>query len=308
MKQPTTHEQPVPQHSDGSAAKKQEAQAIQFLNQHRNAMIAGVVVAFAIVMGLVFYLNQQSRREREATLELFNGETVEDFTAVAEKYSSTTSGGYAIYMAGEAALAEGNPDQALELLRSFVQSQPKDELVPAAQFAIGKALENKDATDEALAQYQSVVASYPQSFITPEAQLGIARCFELKGELELARQTYNTIIADYGNKLWAQQADQRLQKIGLAAAPADVTSADTESEVEPEAVEPAAAEPAAETEIAPASETESEPDTSPAETPEESTPEESTPADAPAEVEADNTEVAPEEVPSENPAPPVPQE
>ena len=81
VKQPTTHEQPVPQHSDGSAAKKQEAQAIQFLNQHRNAMIAGVVVAFAIVMGLVFYLNQQSRREREATLELFNGETVEDFTA-----------------------------------------------------------------------------------------------------------------------------------------------------------------------------------------------------------------------------------
>ncbi len=66
-------------------------------------------------------------------------------------------------MAGEAALAEGNPDQALELLKSFVQDHPKDELVPSAQFAIGKALENKDA---AMKPWLSTKASSPP---TPKA-------------------------------------------------------------------------------------------------------------------------------------------
>jgi tol-pal system protein YbgF len=85
----------------------------------------------------------------------------------------------------------------VQSLRGFVNKDPKNELVPGAQYWIGEAYYSQRRYNEAILAYNEILVGWPKSERVPAALLRQAAAFAELGDKIDARLILQKLISDH---------------------------------------------------------------------------------------------------------------
>jgi len=86
------------------------------------------------------------------------------------------------------------PDRALAILTVFPSKYDSTEILPQANFWIGKILETKELPDSALRQYDHVMRTFPRSAVLPKVYLALGNIYFFKENYDEAVKYYRLIV------------------------------------------------------------------------------------------------------------------
>ena len=193
--------------------------------------VAGGVVAIAILAGgyTLWYKPKQDEKRRSEFESIFfalvNQEGAEHpdpeaFRGVANQaaafsktWSGTPAAAHALIVRGNALMASGEFDAAIEAYRGVVRSYPKEFFAPFAQYRIGIVMEEKNDFDGALTAYQELQKRWPGHFLVPQAKISEGMVHELKGEMDAARVAYEAVEDGFPESPWSRKAEERLVRL-----------------------------------------------------------------------------------------------
>lgn len=170
--------------------------------------VAGVVVVFGLIWG---WQEHQSAYIEEAYAAFGRAQTVQEYTAVAERYADTEVAVKASFAAARRLFEEDDYDGALEGFTAFLAAHPRSALASSAMLGRAYALEAAGRPDEA----QPVFVELAERFLASplriaEAWIGAARCAEAQGLVSQARTFYENALAQDTDSIFGEQARQAL--------------------------------------------------------------------------------------------------
>jgi predicted negative regulator of RcsB-dependent stress response len=190
--------------------------------EHRNTLIIAGVVALALLAGGAYWWKQAKAKDEQASVALgsalrtYNaplrsaGQPLppdmksfanakerseaaqKEFQKVADDYSSTRNGKYALYLSAITAMESGDSKKGEETLKKVADGSEKD-LSALAKFALASlyASQNKDA--DAVKYYRDVIQADAHTVPKITAQLELASYYEGKNNPTEAVKIYEEI-------------------------------------------------------------------------------------------------------------------
>ncbi len=199
----------------------------EFIIKNQNALIVGVLVVLAVVLGYFGYQKyilepktQDAQEQIYAAQQFFEADSLDKalfgdgnhlgFVDIADEYSSTKPGKLANYYAGVAFLKKGDFDKAIDYLSKF---DADDELVaPMAKGAIGDAYLEKGDQNKAVSQYLKAATMRDNDFTSPLFYFKTAQTYELMGNYENALANYQKIHDKYPNSKYGNTIDKYIAR------------------------------------------------------------------------------------------------
>jgi TolA-binding protein len=186
------------------------------------AGLAVIVIALAAFGGYRFYIE---RRDTAAAEMMTSAKTARDYQELIAKYpdAPATAGSYLLLAAAQR--SEKKFSEANATLQTFIDKNPKHELVTTAYMAIAANLESLGKPDEALATYQRIATEHSDSFNAPLALFSEVPLLKAKNQTAEARHVCETILTQYRESYIAAEAARQLRMMHAsepapAAAPA----------------------------------------------------------------------------------------
>ena len=204
---------------------------VYFYNQNKAAVIGGglgIILAIGLVIGYVFYSNQQSqeaevllgiaeqalmRGDIEGALYGDDEEFTLGFVQIARNYGRTSSGNLANYYAAIAEFELGNYDEALAFIERF--SPPRGILGVAPIAMQANILMELGRYEEAARTFERAANWDVNSSTTPNHLFQAAQAYMEAENNQRAIQHLETILVDYPN---SQQATRAQRMLGMIAA------------------------------------------------------------------------------------------
>lgn len=118
------------------------------------------------------------------------------------------------YRAGLTQYQRGDTQKAVQTLRAVVNKNPKNELVPYAQYWIGESYYGQGKYNEAILAYNEVLVGFPKSDRVPAAMLRQASAFAEMGDKIDARLILKKLTEQYPGTPEAARAKQMLLSMG----------------------------------------------------------------------------------------------
>ncbi|MFN8599488.1 MAG: tol-pal system protein YbgF [Candidatus Binatia bacterium] len=118
------------------------------------------------------------------------------------------------YRAGLTQYQRGDTQKAVQTLRAVVNKNPKNELVPYAQYWIGESYYGQGKYNEAILAYNEVLVGFPKSDRVPAAMLRQASAFGEMGDKIDARLILKKLTEQYPQTPEAARAKQMLLSMG----------------------------------------------------------------------------------------------
>ncbi len=101
------------------------------------------------------------------------------------------------YQRGLQLYREGQTEQAIQILRGFVNKNPKSDLADNAQFWLGEAYYSRGDYNRAIIELNEVLLKHPQGDQIPGALLSLATAFANSGDRIDARLILQKLISDH---------------------------------------------------------------------------------------------------------------
>ena len=184
-----------------------------FWDEYQSKIILAAVMLVVVVGGFMAYQVASTRKIVNAQAALAQAVSVEQLQAVVKDYSGTAAAGNASLLLAGKLRDEKKYDEALAVLREFVDKNPAHPLAGGGLLSIGATLEAQGKVDEALQTYQSIGTKYNDSYSAPLALLAQANIQRAKGKNAEARLSYESIVSLYPESMLAQQAMQEMKML-----------------------------------------------------------------------------------------------
>jgi tol-pal system protein YbgF len=118
------------------------------------------------------------------------------------------------YRAGLTQYQRGDTQKSVQTLRAVVNKNPKNELVPYAQYWIGEGYYSQGKYNEAILAYNEVLVGFPKSDRVPSALLRQASAFAELGDKIDARLILQKLISEHPSSPEAASATKQLLALG----------------------------------------------------------------------------------------------
>jgi tol-pal system protein YbgF len=118
------------------------------------------------------------------------------------------------YRAGLTQYQRGETQKAVQTLRAVVNKNPKNELVPYAQYWIGESYYSQGKYNEAILAYNEVLVGFPKSDRVPAALLRQASAFAELGDKIDARLILQKLVSEHPQSPEAARAKKQLLALG----------------------------------------------------------------------------------------------
>ncbi len=105
---------------------------------------------------------------------------------------------------------EGQTEQAIRVLREFVNANPKSDLADNAQFWLGEAYYSRGDYNRAIIELNEVLLKHPQGDQIPGALLALATAFANSGDKIDARLILQKLISDFPKSQEAEIGREQL--------------------------------------------------------------------------------------------------
>ena len=202
-----------------------------FYNQNKATVIGGglgIILAVALIIGYVFYSNQQSQQAQvllgiaeqalmqgdlERALYGDDDEFTLGFVQIARNYGRTSSGNLAYYYAAIAEFELNNFDDALGYIEQF--SPPRGILGVAPISMHANIFMELERFEEAARQFERAANWDENTSTTPYNLFEAAQAYMEAGNNNRAIQHLENILSEYPN---SQQATRAQRMLGMLAA------------------------------------------------------------------------------------------
>jgi predicted negative regulator of RcsB-dependent stress response len=195
-----------------------------FWDRYKKEVMAVLVLALLGVAGYGGYHLYTDRQETVAATSLSSAKTATDFEKVIADYPNTSAGGSAYLLLADAQRNEKKFAGANTTLQTFIDKNPKHELVGTARLAMAGNLEALGKKDEALAAYQRLVAGDPKGFVAAIALYSEIHLLKEKKQIDEARRVCETIMTQYRDSRLAPDAAYQLRLLKPDNAPTTAAS------------------------------------------------------------------------------------
>ena len=200
----------------------------QFIENNSKKIIYGIV-ALAIIIGAVLgikhgYIEPQEKKAAAAMFkgELYfdrdsfalalngNGADYEGFEAIIDQYGNTDAGNLAKAYAGICYYNMGEPEKALDLLKSF---KGKDNMVsPAITGKIGDCYVEMGNTQEGISYFEKAAKEADNDVVSPIYLKKAGLAYESLQQYDKAVQAYTTIKDKYYTSMEASDIDKYITR------------------------------------------------------------------------------------------------
>ncbi len=199
------------------------AKTINLFRRYSTEILAVLVGALIIVIGLFFVAQNRVKNEREANLLLgsahaamFSGEAQQSrqgYEDIIKRFGSTESAKEAMVYLGNLNFQTRNQEEALKDYQRAVKAKPKSYLLMSAAISgVAACYEQTGDMNKAAEEYLQIALRYPkQSYVSVQALLASGRCHRAAGNYSRAREVYQDIISKYPD-------DQNIPKAKAALA------------------------------------------------------------------------------------------
>jgi len=117
------------------------------------------------------------------------------------------------YQRGLQLYREGQTEQAIQILRGFVNKNPKSDLADNAQFWLGEAYYSRGDYNRAIIELNEVLLKHPQGDQIPGALLSLATAFANSGDPIDARLILQKLISDHPDSEEAAIGREQLEQL-----------------------------------------------------------------------------------------------
>ncbi len=198
------------------------AKTINLFRRYGTEILAVLVGALIIVIGLFFVAQNRTKNERQANLllgsahaALFSGDAQQSrqgYEDIIKRFGSTESAKEAMVNLGNLNFQMRNQDEALKNYQRAVNAKPKSYLLMSAAIGgVAACYEQSGDFNKAGDEYLQIPLRYPkQSYISLNAMLAAGRCYRAAGNIAKARETYQGILGKYPDDQNAQKAKSAL--------------------------------------------------------------------------------------------------
>ncbi len=124
-------------------------------------------------------------------------EALKAFTGIRDKYKDSQEAEQAGYWVGQIAYAKGDYKTAISESKTFLNRNPKSDLVPAALFIQGQAQAALGQKVEALASFRELSTTYPKSEAAPAAYFQRAALHQKDKELDEVKAAMKEFVEAY---------------------------------------------------------------------------------------------------------------
>ena len=200
----------------------------QFIENNSKKIIYGII-ALAIIIGAVLgikhgYMEPQEKKAAAAMFkgELYfdrdsfalalngNGADYEGFEAIIDQYGNTDAGNLAKAYAGICYYNMGEPEKALDLLKSF---KGKDNMVsPAITGKIGDCYVEMGNTQEGISYFEKAAKEADNDVVSPIYLKKAGLAYESLQQYDKAVQAYTTIKDKYYTSMEASDIDKYITR------------------------------------------------------------------------------------------------
>lgn len=118
------------------------------------------------------------------------------------------------YQQGLQSYARGDYQRSVQSLRNYVSRNPRDPLVPVAQYWIGEAYFSQGKYNESILAFNEILVTWPDSDRKPAALLRQADAFARTGDKIDARMILQKLIEDHPGSSEAAEAKEQLRVLG----------------------------------------------------------------------------------------------
>jgi len=225
-------------------------QVVNLVKTHGQSVAVAAAVVVILVAAWNAYRAHQRTTLRRAETQLAEAASVEDLTAIADRYKATPSAPIALLRLAKEQFNAGRYTEAMDAYETFLQRYPNHDLAGAAKVGLLHGMEAMGRLEEALDGFKRFVADNPDHFLMPQALLGQARCLELLGRPDEARVLHEDFLTAHPDHPWRDRVEESLKALerhvargGLAvpAAVAEPAPTPAEAAVPAPAKEPAGA-------------------------------------------------------------------
>lgn len=185
----------------------------QFLDAHQKKLIALAILIAIGVIAYVIYSGIAKGKAEDAGAALLTAEKVEDYQKVIDQWPTSNAAASALPLMAEAQGIE-SPEQAIETLRGFLDSNPAHPATATAKVSLALRLLEQGNTDEATT-ILTEVAEGDSSYITPLACICLGDIAKQAGNKKAAKTWYEKAKEDpteQGNT-YSDAAEARLQLV-----------------------------------------------------------------------------------------------
>ena len=187
-----------------------------FWVQYRMQILLAIIVLLlgGAAYGYHYYV---AHRDETAAAALTGAKSVADFQKIIADYPAAPAAASAYLMLAETQRKEQKLVEANATLKTFIEKNPKHELVATAKMAIAGNLDSLGKGDEALEMYRRLATENPRSFNAPFALLSQVPLLKQKGQNDDARHVCETVLTQYSQSYAAQEASRLLRTLKPAA-------------------------------------------------------------------------------------------
>jgi len=192
-----------------------------FWDRHKTEIVAAIVIALLAMSAFAGYRFYNYRRETSAAQALAFANSGSDYEKVIATYSGTAASGTAALFLAEEQRVGGKFADANSTLQTFIDKNPKHELLSTARMAMAANLESLGKRDEALTIYQRIASTESRGFNAPLALISQIHLLKEKGQVDEARRVCETVINQYHESFLVSEATRQLR---LLKRPAEATA------------------------------------------------------------------------------------
>ncbi len=196
-------------------------------SEYGRVILGGLVVAAAIVGGVILFQKNQARtaaqasaKLAEATVLFWQGDYARSLEAakqVSQEYASTPAGKDAHRLAGDNAFWTGDYKTAVEEYKQYLSGAGSNMLADAARRSLAYALESEGQYAEAATNYLALVGKFDRE-TDGEMLLAAGRSHKEAGMLAEAKQDLEKLDNEYGDTSSARKGRELLAEIELGLA------------------------------------------------------------------------------------------
>ncbi len=135
-------------------------------------------------------------------------------TSASNLQSDMARGSDSEYQQGLQSYSRGDYQRSVQSLRNYVGRNPRDQLVPVAQYWIGEAYFSQGKYNESILAFNEILVTWPNSDRKPAALLRQADAFARTGDKIDARMILQKLIEDHPGSSEAAEAKEQLRALG----------------------------------------------------------------------------------------------
>ena len=188
-----------------------------FLDRHQMKLVVLAVLLALFAIGYVIYEGIETSRQESAGAKLVKAEDISELQEVANNNQGTAAAESAKILLAEKQWEDGQQDDAIQTLESFVAEDAAHPARPSALASLASKLLSQGKGEEAEEILNEITSDPNAAYIAPYAWIMLGDIEAAKGDKEAAAAAYDTVEREFFDSPFSQQALQR--KLLLKAAP-----------------------------------------------------------------------------------------